>query len=428
MVSTNSKLGKTKQKSSFEKLDENVSLKAEDMSWLIDNLPVTVFRSSSKLSWGMDYISSSVEKLTGYSKKDFIDQKLLWFDIVFPEDVTILDKAVKAAKKDKSPYQIEYRIKKADGNIILIQEQAHVVCDENGEPSYIEGVLSDLISELRLKADSHGSVKEDERIQLEMFRSFVERISEGEEIEQINGDFTGETKKTVELINRSTENIMGVLGEIQILSKAGKEGQLSIRANDSKYPGGWGMLLRELNGALDSIISPLNVAAEYVERISRGDIPYLITDNYKGDFNEIKNNLNICITAVNNLIEDSLMLSGAGVAGRLDTRADPTRHEGDFRKIVEGVNETLDAVIGPLNVAAEYVERISRGDIPELITDNYNGDFNEIKNNLNNCIDGLQGLVECNNVLHTHGSERSHKKRRRQVCWHLSLPWEKRPT
>ena len=272
IVSTNSKLGKTKQKSSFEKLDENVSLKAEDMSWLIDNLPVTVFRSSSKLSWGMDYISSSVEKLTGYSKKDFIDQKLLWFDIVFPEDVSILDKAVKAAKKDKSPYQIEYRIKKADGNIVLIQEQAHVVCDENGEPSYIEGVLSDLSSELRLKADSHGSVKEDEIIQLEMFRSFVERISEGEEIEQINGDFTGETKKTVELINRSTENIMGVLGEIQIISKAGKEGQLSIRANDSKYPGGWGMLLRELNGALDSIISPLNVAAEYVERISRGDI------------------------------------------------------------------------------------------------------------------------------------------------------------
>ena len=94
------------------------------------------------------------------------------------------------------------------------------------------------------------------------------------------------------------------------------------------------------------------------------------------------------------------MLSGAGVAGRLDTRADPTRHEGDFRKIVEGVNNTLDAVIGPLNVAAEYVERISRGDIPELITDDYNGDFNEIKNNLNNCIEGIQGLVECNNVLH----------------------------
>ena len=76
--------------------------------------------------------------------------------------------------------------------------------------------------------------------------------------------------------------------------------------------------------------------------------------------------------------------------GKLATRADAAKHQGDFRKIVQGVNDTLDAVIGPLNVAAEYVDRISKGDIPAKITDNYNGDFNEIKNNLNQCIDADQ--------------------------------------
>ena len=55
--------------------------------------------------------------------------------------------------------------------------------------------------------------------------------------------------------------------------------------------------------------------------------------------------------------------------GKLATRADATKHQGDYRKIVEGVNDTLDAVIGPLNVAAEYVDRISKGDIPPNITD-----------------------------------------------------------
>jgi methyl-accepting chemotaxis protein len=82
------------------------------------------------------------------------------------------------------------------------------------------------------------------------------------------------------------------------------------------------------------------------------------------------------------LIEDTGMLSRAAVEGKLDTRADESKHHGEYKNIVQGFNETLDAVIGPLNVAAEYVERISRGDIPKPITDNYNGDFNEIKNNL----------------------------------------------
>src|SRR5208283_746632 len=112
-----------------------------------------------------------------------------------------------------------------------------------------------------------------------------------------------------------------------------------------------------------------------------------------------KNNLNQCIDAVNLLVTDAGMLSKAAVEGKLATRADASKHWGDFKKVVEGVNNTLDAVIGPLNVAAEYVDRISKGNIPNKITDTYNGDFNEIKNNLNACIDGLGGLVEVSKVL-----------------------------
>ena len=66
-----------------------------------------------------------------------------------------------------------------------------------------------------------------------------------------------------------------------------------------------------------------------------------------------------------------MILANAGIEGQLDTRADADRHAGDFRRVVEGVNNCLDAVIGPLNVTAEYVDRIAKGDIPEIITDDY---------------------------------------------------------
>jgi methyl-accepting chemotaxis protein len=137
----------------------------------------------------------------------------------------------------------------------------------------------------------------------------------------------------------------------------------------------------------------LNVAANYVENIAKGNIPTKITDTYNGDFNVLKNNLNTCIDAINSLVTDANMLSVAAIEGRLSTRADATKHQGDFRKIVEGVNTTLDAVIGPLNVAADYVDKISKGTIPAKITDTYNGDFNVIKNNLNTAIDAVNALV-----------------------------------
>ena len=98
--------------------------------------------------------------------------------------------------------------------------------------------------------------------------------------------------------------------------------------------------------------------------------------------------------AVDALAIDAEMLSRAAVEGKLATRADINKHAGEFRNIVAGVNATLDAVVGPLNVSADYVDKISKGNIPPKITDNYNGDFNTIKNNLNQCIDALNGLLE----------------------------------
>ena len=195
-------------------------------------------------------------------------------------------------------------------------------------------------------------------------------------------------------LKTTIETIRSLITEATMLAQAAVEGRLDTRGHADQFEGGFRDIVTGVNNTLDAVVGPLNVAAEYVERISRGDIPPRITDTYNGDFNEIKNNLNICIDAVNALVDDAAMLEKAGVEGRLDTRADAGKHGGDFGKIVNGVNKTLDAVVGPLNVAAEYVERISRGDIPPQIIDSYNGDFNEIKNNLNICIEAVQALVD----------------------------------
>ena len=79
--------------------------------------------------------------------------------------------------------------------------------------------------------------------------------------------------------------------------------------------------------------------------------------------------------------------------GKLAKRADASRHQGDFRRIVEGVNQTLDAVIGPLNVAADYVDKISKGEVPPQIVEAYHGDFNTIKNNLNVLVSAMNEVT-----------------------------------
>ena len=189
---------------------------------------------------------------------------------------------------------------------------------------------------------------------------------------------------------KTLAGIIGTLqGEAGLLVQAAVNGQLATRGDPDRVHFEFRGVVEGVNQTLDAVTGPLNVAADYVDRIARGDIPPKITDNYNGDFNTIKNNLNTCVGAVDALVADARMLSQAAVEGRLATRADAGKHQGDFQRIIVGVNDTLDSVIGPLNVAATYVEQIARGEIPPKITDNYNGDFSEIKNNLNLMIDNL---------------------------------------
>ena len=210
---------------------------------------------------------------------------------------------------------------------------------------------------------------------------------------------------------RSEKDILGIsmcsvidtlnqlAAESSELTSSAIEGRLSQRGDSLKFEGIYRQIIEGFNETLDAVVQPLTVAADYMKQISRGDIPDLITEDYKGEFNDIKESLNTCIEAISRLIADTSMLSEAAVEGKLSARADASAHGGDFSRIIEGINHTLEAVVNPLYVAADYIRKIGIGEIPEEITDTYYGDFNEIKNSINSCIQGLKGLEEASSIL-----------------------------
>ncbi len=93
------------------------------------------------------------------------------------------------------------------------------------------------------------------------------------------------------------------------------------------------------------------------------------------------------------ITNDILKMATDAADGILDTRTDLNKFEGNYLRIVEAVHEALDSVVKPLNVAAACVEKISKGDIPDKITEDYRGTFNILKNNLNMLIDAMNEIT-----------------------------------
>ncbi|QSA97871.1 methyl-accepting chemotaxis protein [Methylococcus sp. EFPC2] len=202
-----------------------------------------------------------------------------------------------------------------------------------------------------------------------------------------------EIGQMLDALNGIQSTLQSLITEISGQTEAAIAGELKRRADPSQHQGDYRKITQGLNDTLDAVIGPLAMAADYVQRIGRGDIPPKITASYPGEFNTLKHNLNQAIDNVNALIADTLLLSRSAVEGKLSTRVDASKHQGDYAKIVQGVNETLDAVTSPISLAARYIESIARGDMPEKITGGFRGDFDTLKDSLNLAIDNIKLLV-----------------------------------
>jgi len=97
---------------------------------------------------------------------------------------------------------------------------------------------------------------------------------------------------------------------------------------------------------------------------------------------------------INKVLKQTNQLVDAAVNGQLDIRGKSEEINFEFRDIIVGINRTLDAVVAPIKMSADYVDKMAKGMLPAKITDNYNGDFNFIKNNLNTLIDALQLVTD----------------------------------
>ncbi|AFA47551.1 methyl-accepting chemotaxis protein [Acetobacterium woodii] len=195
------------------------------------------------------------------------------------------------------------------------------------------------------------------------------------------------------ILYKLSTSIIKPIGRINQMLKEMGQGHLGLRLNLTSQDE-----IGEMATTLDNFADELqNVVIGTMYQISSGDVSANICE--KDELDEISPALKQTITTIRNLIEETTQLSYAAVAGKLATRGNVDAFEGGFKDIIAGVNDTLDAVVGPLNMAAEYVDRIGQGEIPEIITKHYEGDFDRLKQSINACINGLGALEEGNRIL-----------------------------
>ena len=126
----------------------------------------------------VDFVSSHVEKMLGYSQQEWLSTPNFWLSIVHPDDKELA--AREAAEKFASGKggTSRFRWLHKDGHDIWVESKSIVVCDENGQPVGMRGLTMDITERVRA---------ENERAQLLQRES--EARAQAEEASRLKDEF-----------------------------------------------------------------------------------------------------------------------------------------------------------------------------------------------------------------------------------------------
>ena len=146
-----------------------------------------------------------------------------------------------------------------------------------------------------------------------------------------------------------------------------------------------GIMARTMDKFADDLQNMLN---GNLERIAAGDLSMEI--RFFDEHDEIARAEQKIVQALRGLTAEIQMLVKAGVEGKLTTRGNPAKFQGVYKQIVEGMNASLEQVIGPLNIATGSLDGIAAGTLSSKLTGHYPGDFAKIQESVNHVVEMLQ--------------------------------------
>jgi PAS domain S-box-containing protein len=115
----------------------------EKFRLLTENIPGTVYLSNIDDKWSKIYINDEIANLTGYSKLEFLENKIFYVDLIHPDDKENVLQAAKKLVEEQNKMQIVYRIIHKKGHIVWVEEFGDGIKKDN-LINYVGGIFFDI--------------------------------------------------------------------------------------------------------------------------------------------------------------------------------------------------------------------------------------------------------------------------------------------
>lgn len=187
-------------------------------------------------------------------------------------------------------------------------------------------------------------------------------------------------------------NVLALINEMQHMSREHEKGDIDVMIDVERFRGSYRDIGQGINEMVSGHISVKKKAMACIRAFGEGNLSAPL-EQFPGKKAFINENIEQLRANILALVEDTREISDSAMIGKLDTRPDASRHQGDFHRIITGINGSLDAIIVPITEAMDILSAISSGDLTRTITGDYQGKFLELKTSVNGTVEKLSEII-----------------------------------
>jgi methyl-accepting chemotaxis protein len=251
-------------------------------------------------------------------------------------------------------------------------------------------------------------------------------------------EMKSETDVLTQNLNKMVVNIQQVTGDINMLAEAAVAGNLAVRADAGKHGGAYRKMVTGINDTLDAVVTPLNNAQAVLGKLAINDYSEAMPpEKYQGELRTLAEKINEVRTRllslldvarkvsqgdtssletmksigklsaedqltpafvammqnVENVIREVDQLAAAGISGDLQARGNAEQFEGGYRRIINGFNQTLDAIIKPINETSTVLQEMAAGRLDVAVEGNYQGGYALLAQAVNHMVDSFNEVL-----------------------------------
>ncbi len=155
------------------------------------------------------------------------------------------------------------------------------------------------------------------------------------------------------------QRLNAILQEMNKLILAAQDGVLNTRGEMLTYLSAWRDQIIKMNNLIEAFMKPIDASAEIIDRIAKGIIPEKITDEYRGDFNKIKKNLNILIDAMNTITRLAKQMAEGDLTVEVQERSEQDELMKALNNMIQRLNEVLTVIKLTTNNVATSSQQMS---------------------------------------------------------------------